>query len=160
KAEINRRHRGFLRVGEAKMHGARRPDLKESFIFGLDLPESDPDVRAGKQLMGPNIWPPDLADMQGVLDRYYADVAACGTQLLRALGVALEKPEGFFLPSFEKPLARGSIIYYPPQPVEAGAEQFGVSPHSDYGCLTLLWQDDNGGLQVRAKDGGWIMAQP
>src|SRR5271165_6415508 len=43
-AEINRRHRGFLKIGEAKMHGARQPDLKESFVFGLDLQEDDPDV--------------------------------------------------------------------------------------------------------------------
>jgi isopenicillin N synthase-like dioxygenase len=47
KAEINHRHRGHLKLGEAVMHGAKRPDLKESFIFGLDLPEDDPDVRAG-----------------------------------------------------------------------------------------------------------------
>jgi len=53
----------------------------------------------------------------------------------------LEKPEGFFLPMFAKPLARGSVIYYPPQAPTTAEERFGVSPHSDYGCLTLLWQD-------------------
>ncbi len=152
KAEINHRHRGYLKVGEAVMHGAKRPDLKESFIFGLDLPEDDPDVRAGKQLMGPNIWPPALPEMKRVLDAYYAAIVGCGQHLLRAVAVALAK--------FRKPLARGSIIYYPPQPPNLGDEQFGVSPHSDYGCLTLLWQDDNGGLQVRGKDGGWIDAPP
>jgi isopenicillin N synthase-like dioxygenase len=160
RAEINHRHRGFLKIGEAVMHGAKRPDLKESFIFGLDLPETDPDVRAGKQLMGPNIWPPALPEMPGALDAYYAAVIGCGEQLLRALAVALDQKEGFFLEKFRKPLARGSIIYYPPQPPDLGDAQFGVSPHSDYGCLTLLWQDDSGGLQVRAKDGSWIMAPP
>ncbi len=160
RAEINHRHRGFLKIGEAVMHGAKRPDLKESFIFGLDLPESDPDVIAGKKLMGPNIWPPALSEMQGVLDAYYAAVIACGEQLLRALAIALDKKEAFLLEKFRKPLARGSIIYYPPQPPDLGDTQFGVSPHSDYGCLTLLWQDDSGGLQVHAKDGSWIMAPP
>jgi len=158
--EINHRHRGFLKVGEAVMHGAKRPDLKESFIFGLDLPEDDPDVRAGKQLMGPNIWPPALPGMKAVLDAYYAAIVGCSQQLLRAVAVALDKPEDFLADKFRKPLARGSIIYYPPQPPSLGDEQFGVSPHSDYGCLTLLWQDDNGGLQVRGKDGGWIDAPP
>jgi isopenicillin N synthase-like dioxygenase len=158
--EINHRHRGFLKMGEATMHGAKRPDLKESFIFGLDLPEDDPDVRAGKELMGPNLWPPALPEMKRVLDAYYGAVVGCGETLLRALAVALDKPEDFFLASFRKPLARGSIIYYPPQPPALGGEQFGVSPHSDYGCLTLLWQDDNGGLQVRDKQGGWIDAPP
>jgi isopenicillin N synthase-like dioxygenase len=160
KVEINHRHRGFLKMGEATMHGATKPDLKESFIFGLDLPEDDPDVRAGKELMGPNIWPSILPDMKRVLDAYYAAVVSCGERLLRALAVALDKPEDFFLASFRKPLARGSIIYYPPQAPSEKDEQFGVSPHSDYGFLTLLWQDDNGGLQVRQKEGGWIEAPP
>ena len=161
KVEINSRHRGFLKLGEAVMHGAKRPDLKESFIFGLDLPEDDPDVREGKLLMGPNIWPPALPEMKQVLDAYYAAVVGCGEQLLRAVAVALDKPEGFFLAKFRKPLARGSIIYYPPQPPDAATEQFGVSPHSDYGCLTLLWQDDNGGLQVRSlASRSWIDARP
>jgi isopenicillin N synthase-like dioxygenase len=159
-AEINHRHRGFLKIGEAVMHGAKRPDLKESFIFGLDLPETDPDVIAGKKLMGPNIWPPALPEMKSVLDAYYAAVIGCGEQLLRAVAIALDRREGFFLEKFRKPLARGSIIYYPPQPPDLGDAQFGVSPHSDYGCLTLLWQNDSGGLQVRAKDGSWIMAPP
>jgi isopenicillin N synthase-like dioxygenase len=160
RVEINRRHRGFLKVGEALMHGASRPDLKESFVFGLDLPEDDPDVQAGKALIGPNIWPPALPDMKTALDAYFSAVIECGEQLLRALAVALDKPETFFAPKFRKPLARASVIYYPPQPSGIEDDQFGVSPHSDYGCLTLLWQDDNGGLQVRGKDGGWLSAPP
>ena len=57
-------------------------------------------------------------------------------------------------------LARGSIIYYPPQPPDLGASQFGVSAHTDYGCLTILSQDSNGGLQVRNRAGEWIAAPP
>src|SRR5260370_2070301 len=158
--EISHRHRGCLKLGEAVMHGAKRPDLKESFIFGLDLREDDPEVRAGKQLMGPNIWPPALPEMKAVLDAYYAAIVGCGQQLLRAVATALEKPEDFLAEKFRKPLARGSIIYYPPQPPDLGDAQFGVSPHSDYGCLTLLSQDTTGGLQVRRKDGGWNEAPP
>jgi isopenicillin N synthase-like dioxygenase len=160
RAEINRRHRGFLKIGEARMHGARQPDLKESFVFGLDLPEDDADVVAGKALMGPNIWPPALPGMKPALDAYYAALIGCGETLLRAVAVALDKPEGFFLPLFAKPLARASVIYYPPQPPASAEERFGVSPHSDYGCLTLLWQDTTGGLEVLAKDRRWIAAPP
>src|SRR5260221_4119406 len=114
KAEINHRHRGYLKVGEAVMHGAKRPDLKESFIFGLDLPEDDPDVRAGKQLMGPNIWPPALPEMKRALDAYYAATAGCGQHLLRAVAVALDKPQDFFPDNFRNPPAFAAIICYRP----------------------------------------------
>jgi isopenicillin N synthase-like dioxygenase len=41
-----------------------------------------------------------------------------------------------------------------------GADQFGVSSHTDYGCLTLLYQDDTGGLQVQGSAGAWLTAHP
>jgi isopenicillin N synthase-like dioxygenase len=60
----------------------------------------------------------------------------------------------------DRPISRGSILYYPPQPPDMGADQFGVSSHTDYGCLTLLYQDDTGGLQVQGSGGTWLSASP
>lgn len=80
--------------------------------------------------------------------------------MLEAVALALDIPRDTFVRSIDRPISRGSMIYYPPQPPEMGAEQFGVSSHTDYGCLTLLYQDSTGGLQVQARDGAWIMAQP
>jgi isopenicillin N synthase-like dioxygenase len=162
KAEVavNARHRGFIKVGEAKMYDTARPDLKESFIFGLDLPESDPDVRAGKMLMGPNQWPSSLPTMKPALDHYYAEIDGLGRRLLRAFAVALDLPDNFFVDTYTKPLARGSVIYYPPQPPDLGDKQFGVGAHTDYGCITILAQDMSGGLQVRNRAGEWIAATP
>lgn len=36
----------------------------------------------------------------------------------------------------------------------------GVSRHKDIGALTILLQDNVGGLEVRRKDGVWIGIQP
>ncbi len=58
--------------------------------------------------------------MKRVLDTYYAAIVRCGQQLLRAVAVALDKPEDFITEKFRKPLARGSIIYYPPLPPDLG----------------------------------------
>jgi isopenicillin N synthase-like dioxygenase len=57
-------------------------------------------------------------------------------------------------------MQRTQAVFYPPQPADLGAEQFGVAPHTDYGCITLLWQDQTGGLEVQRKDGQWIDAVP
>ena len=157
---INPRHRGFLAIGEARMYDKARIDLKESFIWGPELGPDDPDVAAGKPLMGPNQWPPALPELAPTLMSYSAAVMDCGRSLLRGFAVSLGLDPDFFRERFAKPLARCSLIYYPPQPPETGAEQFGVAPHTDYGGLTLLSQDDTGGLQVRARTGEWVTAPP
>jgi isopenicillin N synthase-like dioxygenase len=51
---INSNHRGLLSAGGAKMSDDAKPDLKESFIWGLDVNENDADFRAGRALIGPN----------------------------------------------------------------------------------------------------------
>src|SRR6202023_2684158 len=109
----------------------------------------DPDVAAGRPLMGPNQWPAAMPELAPVLTAYSEAVMDCGRRLLRGFAVGLGLDPDFFRPRFAKPLARCSLIYSPPQPRESGAEQFGVAPHTDYGGLTLLSQDDTGGLQVR-----------
>src|SRR3546814_4918770 len=40
------------------------------------------------------------------------------------------------------------------------SDLFGVAPHTDYGCLTLLWQDDVGGLEVKTTACEWVTAHP
>jgi isopenicillin N synthase-like dioxygenase len=157
---VDRLHRGFLSVGGAKMSDKAKPDLKESFLFGIDLPPDDPDVIAGKPLMGPNRWPADLPEMRVIVDRYTAAVRACGNQILRLFALALDLPADHFVPLFAKPLARGSLLYYPPQPPAMGADQFGVSAHTDYGALTFVCQGEVGGLQVRNRAGEWVEAPP
>src|SRR5207244_2322808 len=47
------------------------------------------------------------------------------------------------------------IFNYPPD----DRQGWGVGEHSDYGLLTILKQDDSGGLEVKAP-GGWIAAPP
>jgi isopenicillin N synthase-like dioxygenase len=61
-------------------------------------------------------------------------------------------------------LVRGThrLLSDPPHPdVDSdGLPLFGVGEHTDYGYLTLLLQDNSGGLQVKLADGSWIDAPP
>lgn len=158
--QVNRRHRGFIPQGDAKMYGKERADLKESFKWGLELPASDPEVLAGKPLMGPNQWPLAPAAFRGAVYEWFTAVMACGDRVLSAIAVSLGLAPDFFAASYRKPLSRGGVIHYPAQDPQSPADQYGVAPHSDYGCVTLLWQDDTGGLQVRSRAGEWIAATP
>jgi len=99
--------------------------------------------------------------LQPALYAYFTELGHCGADLLRVVALSLGLDENFFAAKYAKPLQRTQIIYYPPQPPQPPADQFGVAPHTDYGCITLLWQDDNGGLQVRSlASRSWIDARP
>jgi isopenicillin N synthase-like dioxygenase len=158
---VNARHRGFNALGDALMYEAKRPDYKEFYSMGLELPEDDPDVVAGEPLRGPNNWPKGMPAFRAALTAYYDAMGACGADLLRCVAVSLDRPADFFASRYRKRLQRTQIIYYPPQPPELGDDQFGVAPHSDFGCITLLWQDQNGGLEVLERSSRkWIPARP
>ena len=158
---INARHRGWNALGDALMYEAKRPDYKEFYSIGLELPDSDPDVAAGEKLRGPNNWPEDRPGFRAALSDYYDAMRACGQNLLGCVALSLGAPADFFAPHYTKPLQRTQIIYYPPQPPQAEEDQFGLAPHTDFGCITLLWQDGNGGLEVLERSSGkWIPAPP
>jgi isopenicillin N synthase-like dioxygenase len=158
---VNARHRGFNALGDALMYEAKRPDQKEFFSIGLELPEDDPDVLAGEKLRGPNNWPADMPRFRAALSAYYEALGACGADLMRAVAVSLARDPDFFADKYQKRLQRTQIIYYPPQPATPEADLFGVAPHTDFGCITLLWQDANGGLEVLERAAQtWMPAPP
>jgi isopenicillin N synthase-like dioxygenase len=158
--KANMLHRGWHAAGGAVMQGATKPDRKEFFSMGLDLPADHPAVLAGEKLRGPNQWPAEVPELKPTMGAYFAAVGACGARLLRAVAVSLGLDRDFFAPHYRLPLQRTQAIWYPPQPPD-DAEGFGLAPHTDFGCITLLWQDDSGGLEVRERQSGaWIPAPP
>ena len=75
---INKNHRGFSEIGGALMYGARKPDRKEFYTIGLELPEDDSNVLAGEALRGPNNWPRFLPELRPAYYRYYEEIGKCG----------------------------------------------------------------------------------
>ncbi|MGH6681125.1 MAG: isopenicillin N synthase family dioxygenase, partial [Bradyrhizobium sp.] len=130
---VDARHRGYIGPGAARMYVGVLPDLKESYVWGLDLPADDPLVTPERSLMGPNRWPPQPPEMGPELSGYFDRALSVGRSLARAFAIALGEEENFFIRHFTHPLARGGVIHYPPQPPGLGADQFGVGPHTDYG---------------------------
>ncbi|MEM9139911.1 MAG: 2OG-Fe(II) oxygenase family protein [Pseudomonadota bacterium] len=154
-------HRGWLASGGAKMQDDAKADLKESFIWGWQgadgadgaLPDDHP-------LRGANCWPGFLPALEDVSTAYFQAAHDVAHHLMRGFALGLDLPPDFFLKTADRPLSRASYVYYPAQPPEMGADQFGVGPHTDFGVLTVLCQDDVGGLQVQGLDGAWVHAPP
>ena len=157
---VRKVHRGFLPIGEATMSEARHEDYKESFVWGWEVEADDPDISASRGILAPNRWPDFQPEMAPVLSRYIEKINALGICLLRAFAAGLCLEHDYFTRSFSKPLSRAAVIHYPPQPEDMGVPHFGVPPHTDYGCVTFLYQDSTGGLQVMNRDGEWITAHP
>ena len=152
---ITNEHRGWIDAGGAKMGDDTKADLKESFLWGFDNAD-----RADHPLRGHNIWPAQPTNMQTVTMDYFKHAHDVAHHLMRGFALGLNLDQNFFLKTSDAPLSRGSFVYYPHQSEDMGEDQFGVGPHTDFGVLTILAQDEVGGLQVETRDGQWIEAPP
>jgi isopenicillin N synthase-like dioxygenase len=156
--KINKWHRGYLPFNNAVAGEGLKPNLSESFLVGGYLPADDPDVLADIPMHGPNKWPVAMPEIRPVLEAYIEQLTNLGLVVLRAFAVALELPEHFFDEHYRKPMRFIRLLHYPPQAGQRADNEFGAAPHTDYGCVTILAQDEVGGLQVKRRGGGWIDA--
>lgn len=149
-------YRGWAHDGlESLDENSGLTDRKESFNIGYDLAEDDPRVLAGEPFRGVNQWP-DLPGFRDTMLAYYDAALSLGIRLSRAIALDLGLPEDHFDCAFDEPLAALRVLHYPPA---TGAEgEIGAGAHSDYGVVTLLMTDGEGGLQVKPRGGDWIDA--
>ena len=140
--------------------GRKFADLKESFNFAFPFTADDPLVSEGKTLIGLNQWPEGELAWRRILERYYLEIFELGQKILEAFALTLKLPINFFRERYKNPLVRARLLHYPPQEPTHADEQFGAAEHTDYGAITILWQDDVGGLQVKNRSGQWIEAVP
>jgi isopenicillin N synthase-like dioxygenase len=84
-----------------------------------------------------------------------------GAELLRAIAVGLGLPEDYFEEPFQgTPAWMSKLTHYVGGVVAEAADQ-GVGSHADYGFVTLLLQDNVGGLEVMPPDTTeWIPVAP
>lgn len=165
KLKIDRNFRGYLpfagsTIVTSSVAKVSKPNQSESIFFMHEVAPDDSAALASKPLQGPNQWPDEalLPGFRAVIERYVAEMSALARKLVRAITISIDMPAESMDRYFGKPTTFLRLLHYPPQPEEAGL--FGSAPHTDYGYITLLAQDDVGGLEVRNKAGEWIAAPP
>ena len=139
-------------------------DLKESFNWGIDLEGvsgagHDPEAAPANPLLGPNVWPAAMPELEADVYPYFEAASACAEDLLRgfALGAGLD-PE-HFIRLRDRPVSRGSLQYYPRSRRAPGGSVRGGPAHR-LRVLTVLCQDAVGGLEIRRRDGEWAAMPP
>jgi len=156
-ARGGRAWRGYFPVGRELTSG--QPDLKEGIYFGAELAADHPLVQAGTPMHGPNLFPAHPARLRETVLDYMAAMTQLGHTLMAGIALSLGLPEPYFAERYmADPLILFRIFNYPPAPPgDQGA--WGVGEHTDYGVLTILKQDESGGLQVKSR-ARWIDAPP
>jgi isopenicillin N synthase-like dioxygenase len=147
--------RGYFRVGDELTSGL--PDQKEGLYFGEELPADHPAVLAGTPLHGANLFPERPVGLRGTVLEYMAAMTQLGHRLMGLIALSLGLEENYFDEAFtHDPLTLFRIFSYPPP---ADPTLWGVGEHTDYGLLTILMQDDSGGLEVKSRS-AWVPAPP
>jgi isopenicillin N synthase-like dioxygenase len=135
-------------------------DLKESFYFGMELPDDHPAVLRYQRSFGHNQWPATLPGFREQTLACQAALRDLGDRLLALIALSLDLPEDWFCAFYDMPVTTLRLLKYPPQPGSAADNQLGAGAHTDWGGITLLAQDSSGGLEVRNAAGDWIEATP
>lgn len=148
-------HRGWGQVSAEQLDPNGPKDFKETFDMALDLSPYHPQVTRCPDLYGPNQYP-NLEGFIPLVQQHYELTLQVGLRILKAMAMALKQPEDFFTKHFSCPISVLRLIHYPPQQTKSN----GAGAHTDYGCITLLYQDQTGGLQVQGVDGQWVDAPP
>ncbi len=109
-----------------------------------------------------NRWPGNDTEFQSTMENYLAACTGLSLKLLEAFCTGLKLPAEFMTEEFAT--GHTSFIrlnYYPVKDPMSGSDteyqpdaSLGVHHHSDAGALTVLLQDEIGGLQVH-RDGFW-----
>ncbi|KAF2069787.1 hypothetical protein CYY_008894 [Polysphondylium violaceum] len=165
----NREYLGFFKVGQEITYGA--VDWKEGVYIDCEKPY---DLKVNVDVP---LFPTREEETQygiigfkDIIENYIHQLTRLGQHILEAIALSLELPSSYF---FEKytfdPFTMLAMLHYPSfhneslknnSPDESSKVKFGTGPHTDQGVLTILYQDDVGGLQVKSKNGDEFIDAP
>ncbi|KAL9095363.1 MAG: hypothetical protein Q9165_002234 [Trypethelium subeluteriae] len=155
------------------------PDLKESFEIGRDGEEGYPNQWPDEKLYphteslngAPNGTSTNgIADSEAeakafktVMQDFFARCQSLNVLIMRAIALGLSIPESFFDEYNDVGNNTLRLLHYPEVSKRVFAQnkaQVRAGAHTDYGSITLLFQDSRGGLQVQSPEGTYVDAAP
>lgn len=132
---------GYQGLGKERLNKDQPMDLKET----LTLRNPQKHLDAG--------WPSD--EFRDLMIHFYDQTFAAARRVQRVIAAHLKLPRDYFVERHQGENVSMRLLYYPS--VESVLEnQPGAGAHTDYGMMTLLFQDSQGGVEVLDRnDGLW-----
>jgi isopenicillin N synthase-like dioxygenase len=138
---------GYTRMQGEALDPSKPADLKETFTCR----------HLSARPSGPEHWP--NPQFEAFMRVFHGRIVEIASNIMAAFAHSLQLPQQYFDERHTGLTQTLRLLHYPP--VETvGEGQLGAGAHTDYGTLTLLFQDEAGGLQVQNLDGEWIDAPP
>ncbi|CAG7986459.1 unnamed protein product [Penicillium olsonii] len=170
---------GWHGLGTTQINKSETLDRKETFSIRYNpindptIPDPEKVVADGKFSDGDNADSVDfpwsgtnhLPGFRETTVEFYQRRLTLARKMIRIFALALDMPEDYFDSVTTAPGADGLYVHYPATPAKELEEKdgnldVGIGSHTDIQCITLLWQDMSGGLQVLSASDEWLDARP
>lgn len=160
---LNNYFRGYIGKGRAVTKRSSQgenfnPNLSESLMIGFAADSNQPNY-CKNFLTGPNQWP-DVPNFKTTIQAYWHECDILAKKITRLIALAYNLPPAGLDHLFTDPASFIRLLHYPIMPTDLNGEWYGVAPHTDYGFITFVAQDQEGGLQVKTANGEWLDVKP
>lgn len=138
---------GYQGVAQESLDPGKPGDIKEAFTMR----------NAERYFDDPSRWP--SSEFRDLILHFYDEVFNSARRLMRVFATVLKTEEEFFVDCHEGDNVTLRLLHYPVCDENTLVEeQLGAGAHTDYGMITLLFQDGVEGLEVQDKHGNWLAA--
>jgi len=140
---------GYQGICEENLDPTQPADIKESFTMRNVL----------KMAVSPGRWPDE--EFRKTVVHFFDSALQAAYRMQRVLAIALDQDKEFFVHYHSGENITLRLLHYPAWDAgKVGSGQLGAGAHTDYGLITLLFQDAIGGLEVLDRDGIWKSVDP
>ncbi|KAH3662174.1 hypothetical protein OGAPHI_005422 [Ogataea philodendri] len=147
-------HTGYSNVGQEKVsqlgleperdlvvNARKHPDVKESFEMNNE-----------KDTLYYNFWPEesDIPGFREFMVEFWKTCETTSKHILEAIALGMGLEEDYLVKYHSDGINQLRLLHYPPTKqveLETG-EKERIGAHTDFGTLTMLFQDSTGGLEI------------
>ncbi|RKU45200.1 hypothetical protein DL546_007998 [Coniochaeta pulveracea] len=159
-------NRGYSAPGREKVSQLGKEDVEKIRSQAPDIKESFEIGREGEK-DHPNQWPEEnknsMEGFKSTMLEFFEQCKALHVEVMRAIAVGMGLEPNFFDGYVDVGDNTLRLLHYPAvdkKVFQVNPGQVRAGEHSDYGSITLLFQDARGGLQVKSPSGTFIDAKP